>query len=197
MLVAGSSMAIGFTDQPWLILTAAALGSTLLVTPLVRRRGEAARPMTHDPARGERLVRVAAFGLAGLGVVTGLVALLVAVGEARGHAILHLLTGLICFGLFIGLGFPWRPPADSRAATLRRLTLTLLAVAAFGSFIESLGGAGYDAANAGRRIAALTRLHDIALPFGPLLIVAVPLGVITGIAVLIVRATRRRRMVPT
>ena len=116
-------------------------------------------------------------------------ALIVAEGEARGHAIGHLITGFLCVGLFAALALPWHPPAGGGAATLRGLVLTLLALSAFGGFMESLGGAGYDAANEGHRIEALTTLHSVAGPFGALLIVAVPLGVITGIAVLIARAT--------
>lgn len=195
LLVAGSSLAIGSMDPPWLTLVAAVLGSILLGAALISARAEAPAATTRDPARGDRLARVAIFGLGGLGLAALLVALLVAEGEARGHAIAHLLTGLFCVVLFAALAFPWHPPAGSGATTLRGLVLTLLVLAAFGSFLESLGGAGYDAANDGRRIAALATLHDIALPFGVLLIGAVPLGVITGIAVLTTWAVRRGRTV--
>jgi hypothetical protein len=191
LLVAGSTIAIGFTNPPWLTLIAAVLGATMLTAALAKVRTETVRPQNHDPARGERIVRAAALVLAALGVVAALVAFLVAVGEARGHAVGHILTGLLCLGLFAALAFPWHPPAGSGAATLRGLVLSLLALAALGSFLESLGGAGYDAANAGRRIEALTTLHDIAVPFGAFLIGAVPLGVITGIVVVIGWATRR------
>lgn len=197
LLVAASSIAVGFTHPPWLTLIAAVLGSILLVAALVKARGETSLPVNHDPARGERIVRGATFGLAGLALLAGVVALVVAEGEARGHAFAHLLTGLLCLGLFAALAFPWHPRAESAAATLRGLVLTLLASAALGSFMESLGGAGYDAANSGRRIEALTTLHDIAVPFGALLIGAVPLGVITGVAVLIARMTGRGGRVPT
>jgi hypothetical protein len=197
LVVAGSSIAMGFTNPPWLTLGAAVLGVIMLTAALVYVRTETARPQNHDPARGERLVRVATLVLAALGLVAALVAFLVAVGEARGHAVGHLLTGLLCLGLFAALAFPWHPPAGSGAATLRGLVLTLLALAALGSFLESLGGAGYDAANDGRRIEALTTLHGIAVPLGAFLIGAVPLGVITGIGVLIARAARRGRTVRT
>jgi hypothetical protein len=192
LLVAGSTIAIGFTNPPWLTLIAAVLGATMLTAALAKVRTETVRPQNQDPARGECIVRAAALVLAALGVVAALVAFLVAVGEARGHAVGHILTGLLCLGLFAALAFPWHPPAGSGAATLRGLVLSLLALAALGSFLESLGGAGYDAANAGRRIEALTTLHDIAVPFGD-----VPLGVITGIVVLIGWATRRGRSVQT
>jgi hypothetical protein len=197
LLVAGSGLLFGFTDTPWLTLVSALIGSILLTAALVGVRAGAARPKSHDPARGERLVWVAALVLAGFGVVATLVALLVAVGEARGHAVAHLITGLLCLGLFAALAFPWHPPAGSGAATLRGLVLTLLVLAAFGSFLESLGGAGYDAANDGRRIEVLAKLHDIAVPLGAFLIVAVPLGVITGMVVLIARATRRGQALGT
>jgi len=194
LLVAGSSLFMGFVEGPWLTLAALTLGTIMLVTALLRARGETGRSVTHDPARGERLVRVAAFGLAGLGVVAVLVALVVAVGEARGHAFLHLFTGVLCFGLFVGLA-PWHPPAGTAVATLRGLTLSLLAVATFGSFMESLGGAGYDAANDGHRIEALTVVHSLAAPFAAPLALAVPLGIITGIVVLIGRVKGRGRTV--
>jgi hypothetical protein len=197
LVVAASSIAMGFSNPPWLTLGAAVLGVIMLTSALVRVRTETDRPQNHDPARGERLVRVATLFLAALGLVAALVAFLVAVGEARGHAVGHLLTGLVCLGLFAALAFPWHPPAGSGAATLRGLVLTLLALAALGSFLESLGGAGYDAANDGRRIEALTTLHGIVVPFGALLIGAVPLGVITGVVVLIGWATRRGRALGT
>ena len=198
LMVAGSSLIIGFTvEVPWLTLVTLALGSIMLIGGLVRMRGETPRPVTNDPAREARLVRAVIYGLTGLGLVALLVSIVVAEGEARGHAVGHLLTGLLCVGLFAALAFPWHPRAGSGAATLRGLILTLLALAAFGSFMESLGGSGYDAANAGRRIEVLTTLHNIALPFGGFLFAAVPLGVITGIVVLIARVTRRDRTVRT
>jgi len=199
LMAAASSIAIGFDKGglPWLTPAAAALGSTMLIAGLVTKRAGADGAATYNPARGERLVRVVTSGLVSLGVVAVLVALVVAVGEARGHAILHLLTGFLCVGLFAALAFPWHPRAGGGAATLRGMVLTLLALAAFGGFMESLGGAGYDAANDGHRIESLTTLHSIALPFGAFLFVAVPLGVITGITVLIARATRHGRTVRT
>jgi hypothetical protein len=46
-----------------------------------------------------------------------------------------------------------------------RAVLVLSVVATFGSFPESIGGAGYDATNSDARVEALTLLHDVALPF--------------------------------
>ena len=198
LMVTGSSLILGFEVQvPWLTLAAGALGSTMLIAGLVRKRGKTDRPAPVDPERGEHLARVVTYGLAGLGLVALLVALIVAEGEARGHSILHLLSGLLCLGLFAALAFRWHPRAGSGGATLRGLVLALLAVSAFGAFGESLGGAGYDAANDGVRFEMLTTLHSIALPFGVFLFVAVPLGVITGIVVLIARVTDRGRSVRT
>ena len=67
----------------------------------------------------------------------------------------------------------------------------MLVAATFGSFLESLGGSGFDAANEGTRISALATLHDIALPFGALVMAAVPLGLITGVVALITRFSHR------
>jgi hypothetical protein len=138
-------------------------------------------------------VRSAAFGLAGLGSLALLVGLFVGVGEARGHAIVHFLTGILCLGLFTALGFAWHPPAGSGGATFRGVVLSVLALATLGSFVESLGGAGYDAANSGRRIAMLTVLHDIATPFAALMLSAIPLGLVTGAGVLIAKLRQRAR----
>jgi hypothetical protein len=52
-------------------------------------------------------------------------------------------------------------------------------VGAFGSFIESLGGAGYDAANLERRVESLASLHGIGVLFGPVALLAIPLGAVT------------------
>jgi hypothetical protein len=198
LMVASSSLIIGFTSRvPWLTLVAAALGSIMLIAGLAGKRGETDRSAPIDPARERRLIRATTYGLAGLGLVALLVAIVVAEGEARGHATGHLLTGFLCFGLFAALAYPWHPRAGGGAATLRGLVFALLALAAFGSFMESLGGAGYDASNAGRRIEALTTLHNIAVPFGGFLFAAVPLGVITGIVVLIARVIDRGRSVRT
>ena len=80
---------------------------------------------------------------------------------------------------------------------LRVMVLVLLALAAIGSFVESLGGAGYDAANMARRLPALAALHDVGVPFGVFLMTGVPIGVVTGIAVLVGWTTQRRRAIRT
>jgi hypothetical protein len=195
LLVGGANIVSGLTGAPWLTLGGGILGVIFLMASLIVIRSETPEPATHDPARERRLVRVVAVALAASGVVAALVAILVAQGEAQGHAVGHLLTGLVCLGLFAALAFPWHPAGGTTLAGMRGLVLALLVAAAFGSFLESLGGSGYDAANEGRRIEALAALHGIALPFGALVMAAVPLGLITGVAALITRFAQRGKPV--
>jgi hypothetical protein len=79
---------------------------------------------------------------------------------------------------------------------LRGMILSLLAVASLAAFVESIGGAGYDAANEAHRIEALTRLHNIVTPLGALVIGAVPIGIVAVFVVLIAWAMRRCRGSP-
>lgn len=197
-MVAGLSLVAGISEFPWAILVALVAGVTLLVLGLVGSRGEPApeRERETDSARGERLVRLVAITMAVLGITALVVALLVPEQEAQGHAIAHLLAGLVCAGLFAALAFPWRPRLGTGTAMFRGIVLSLLAVGAIGAFMESLGGSGYDAANEGHRIVALTTLHNIALPFGALTIGAVPIGLVTGLVVLIAWMGRRNRPTP-
>lgn len=129
----------------------------------------------------ERYQRPAFLGLALLGLVALAVALVVATGEARGHAFFHLLAGALCLALYVPYAFGWHPERGSARAGFRSVLLVLLALAAFGSFVESIGGAGYDERNAGRRIETLTTLHDVGLFFSPFLVVAVPLALAAGL----------------
>jgi hypothetical protein len=193
LLVGGANILFGLTGKPWLTLGGGILGVIFLMASLVVVRSETPQPVTHDSAREQRLVRVVAVALAASGIAAAVVAILVAEGEARGHAVGHFLTGLVCLALFAALAFPWHPAAGTTLAGIRGLVLALLVAATFGSFLESLGGSGYDAANSGTRISALTTLHGIALPFGALVMAAVPLGLITGIAALIMRFSRRSK----
>lgn len=64
------------------------------------------------------------------------------------------------------------------------------------AFPESLGGSGYDAANAGPRIVALTTLHNLVAPLGAITLAAVPVGVVTALAMLVAWAVRRNRPTP-
>jgi hypothetical protein len=185
LLIAAAMLLVGRSGFPLLPLGALGLGAVLLVVGLGRARGTSSSARTRDPARGERIVRIAFSVLAGLAFIATVVAILVAVGEARGHAVFHLLTGLVCLGLFAALAFPWHPAPGSGTAMPRGMVLTLLALAAAGSFLESLGGSGYDAANPSHRIQLLASLHAVGLPFGAFVMAGVPIGIVTGIAVLI------------
>lgn len=192
--LSGGSVFTGFSSfGPWAVLTIAGLvgGVISLVVGLVRSRHDEALP-PHDSARADRLIRIAGIGLTALALVALIVALVVATGEARDHAFGHLIIGIAVLALFAALALPWHPAAGSSAAMLRGVVLVLLALGTFGSFVESLGGAGYDAANAERRIASLAVLHDVGLVFG-VFIIAAPLGVLTGAIVAIGWATRRLR----
>ncbi len=193
LLMGGANIAFGLTGAPWLTLGGGILGVIFLMASLVVIRSENPLPATHDLAREQRLVRVVAVALAAFGIVATLVAILVAQGEAQGHAVGHLLTGIVSLGLFAALAFPWHPAAGTSLAGVRGLVLILLAAATFGAFLESLGGSGFDAANEGTRIEALATLHDIALPFGALVMAAVPLALITGVVALVTRSSQRRK----
>ena len=160
---------------------------------LLSIRSEIPQSATHDPAREQRIVRVVTAALSAFGIVAALVAILVAEGEAQGHAVGHFLTGLVCLGLFAALAFPWHPAPGTALAGVRGLVLVLLVAATFGSFLGVAGGSGYDAANSGERIPALTTLHGIALPFGALVMAAVPLALITGVVALVTRSSQRRK----
>lgn len=193
LLFAAATLLAGPSGFPLFSLAALGLGAVLLVVGLARARKSLPSVQTRDPARGERVVRVVFLVLAGVAVVAALTAMLVAVGEARGHAVFHLLTGLICLGLFAALAFPWHPTPGSGTAMFRGMVLTLLVLAAAGSFIESLGGSGYDAANMGHRIQTLAWLHGVGVYFGAFVMAGVPIGMITAIAVLIGHELHRRQ----
>jgi hypothetical protein len=191
LLIAAAALLAGPSVFPLFPLGALAAGATLLVVGIERARRQSPGNTTRDPARGERIVRIAFIALAVMGLAAASVAVLVAVGEARGHAVFHLLTGLVCLGLFSALAFPWHPTPGSGTAMFRGMVLALLALATAGSFIESLGGSGYDAANAGRRISTLAALHGVGIPFGAFVMVGVPLGILTGIVVLVGHVAHR------
>ena len=109
----------------------------------------------------------------------------------------HLLTGVIGLGLFAALAFRWHPVPGSGVALFRGMVLTLLALAAFGSFVESLGGAGYDAANDARRLTLLASLHPVGVPFGGFVMTGIPIGIVTVIVVLIAHVMHREQPQPS
>jgi hypothetical protein len=174
-----------------------ALGAALLLVGLVRaKRNEGSeRYPPSDARRADRVIWIALATLAGLAVVAAIVAATVAIGEATGHAVGHLVVGLACLVLFAGVAGAWHPRPGSGKASIRGIVLLVLGVGAFGSFIESLGGAGYDAANLERRIASLASLHGIGVLLGPVALLAIPLGCVTLLLVTCSAvATRWRRI---
>ena len=192
LVLAAIAWTTGTYGPPWVALVALPIAAGLLLAGLVRARRARDATTPAGPVRGEGPVLPVAIALGGLAAVAIAVASTVAIGEARGHATSHLVAGLLCLALFCALAFPWRPARGTAAAAIRGLVLLLLAVAATGSFVESLGGAGYDAANQTRRIAGLARLHDVALPFSGLVIAAVPLAAITSCVVVVARVVGGR-----
>jgi hypothetical protein len=196
LLVAGWTLVLGGAGLPILSLGVLALGAVLLVVGLWRARGRPSDADPTDPARGELLVRIAFTIDAVLGTAAVIAAVGVAIGEARGHATGHLVTGIVSLGLFSALAFLWHPVPGTGQAMFRGLILTLLALAAFGPFVESLGGSGYDAANAERRIRWLASFHAVGLPFGAFVMVAIPIGLVACVVVLIAHLRQRDQPLP-
>jgi hypothetical protein len=197
LLVGASTALAGASSFPLATLGLLAVGAMLLVIGLERARNRERGETPRDPARGERLARIAFTIDAVLGAAAIVAAVFVAVGEARGHAVFHLLTGLMALALFAALAFRWHPVPGSGVALFRGMVLTLLALAAFGSFVESLGGAGYDAANDARRLTLLASLHPVGVPFGGFVMTGIPIGIITVIVVLIAHVTHRQQPQPS
>jgi hypothetical protein len=197
LLFAGSTLVLGGGELPILSLGVLALGAVLLVVGLWRARGRPSDAGPTDAARGELLVRIAFTVDAVLGAAAIVTAVVVAIGEARGHATGHLVTGIVSLSLFSAIAFLWHPTPGSGPAMFRGLVLSLLALAAFGSFVESLGGSGYDAANVERRIRWLASFHTVGLPFGAFVMVGIPIGLITCAVVLIMHLRRRNQPLPT
>jgi hypothetical protein len=194
LVVVSSLVLVGSVmEVPFVAIGLALLGTTSLIVGVVRMRDARGRGDGPAASRAERLVRPAFLMLCGLAVAALVVAFAVGEGGARGHAIYHLIAGVVCLGLFAGLGFAWRPAPDTGRATFRTVLLWLLGLSTFGALVESLGGAGYDVANEGRRLETLTVLHDVGLLFGPFLMLAVPLGLGTIIALGAARLARLRR----
>ncbi len=197
LLVAASTLILGGAELPILALGILALGAVLLVVGLWQVRGRSSDAEPTDPARGELLARIAFTIDAVLGVAAIITAMAIAIGDAQGHAVFHLLTGVLSLGVFAALAFLWHPTPGSGPAMFRGTVLMLLALAAFGSFVESLGGSGYDAANAERRIRWLASFHAVGLPFGAFVMVGVPIGLLTCAVVLITHLRRRNQALPT
>jgi hypothetical protein len=167
------------------------LGTALLLVGLVQTTDrEAPEPRRTSPtSRPDRAIWFGVAVLAGLAAV----AATVAVGDATGHAVGHLAVGLACLILFVGVAAAWHPTLGSGKASVRGMVLLVLGVGAFGSFVESLGGAGYDAANLERRVASLAALHGIGVLFGPVALLAIPMGLVTLLAVVSTAAAAKLR----
>lgn len=192
---AGTLVTGSIAQTPVVTIGLLVLATVVLGAGLMRARSAPEHPLPAepDPSRRRAIDRIVVLGLGAMGTVALVVALTVAEGEAQGHAVGHLVTGAVALGLFAALAFPWHPQPGTSTSFVRLGCLWILAVGAFGSFLESLGGAGYDAANAGRRIAALASMHNVAAPIAALGVLGVPLGAIVGLGVLTTWAVRRVR----
>jgi hypothetical protein len=190
-----ATLVVGSASAAIVTFVFLALGAGLLLLGLVRMREseELEKPEVSaaHPGRGDRLVWIVGVVLAGFAVIAGVVAATVAVGEAIGHATAHLVTGLACLALYAGLAAVWHPQPGSGRASFRGMALLILASGAFGSFIESLGGSGYDALDAERRIASLASLHDIGIVFAPIALLAIPIGLATLVVLGVVGLAQR------
>jgi hypothetical protein len=160
------------------------LGAAAITAGLVRRRRE---PRTAEVAQvplgpGWRLAAAAGAALA---LVTLVVGLTVAVGDARGHVFFHMIFGVATLGVFVVLGRLWgrRPVTVSH-----RALLAVTWLASVGTLLEAIGGAGYDRFNAGRRIPWLTSLHTLATVGGGLAMLAVPIACVVIVVTVIARA---------
>ncbi len=193
--IAVATLVLGSASAAILTFVFLALGAGLLLLGLVRMRKtqqmEKPEASAARPGRGDRLVWIVAAVLAGIAVIAGVVAATVAVGEATGHAVSHLVTGVVCLAIYAGLAAVWHPQPGSGKASFRGMALLVLAIGAFGSFVESLGGAGYDAANLERRIPTLASLHGVGILFAPVALIAVPIGLATIVVIGAVGLARR------
>jgi hypothetical protein len=189
-----TTLVLGSASAAILTFVFLALGSGLLLLGLMRmKRGghEDAFVSTASAERGDRAIWIVAGVLGAMALAAGIVAATVAVGEAVGHAVSHLVTGLACLAIYVGLAALWHPQPGSGKASFRGMALLVLAIGGFGSFVESLGGAGYDAANLERRIPTLASLHDVGVLLAPVALLAVPIGLATIIVIGAVSLGRR------
>ena len=192
-----TTLALGSASAAILTFVFLALGAGLLLLGLMRmKRGEHedASVSTASAERGDRVIWIVAGVLGAMALAAGIVAATVAVGEAVDHAVSHLVTGLACLAIYVALAALWHPQAGSGKASFRGMALLVLAIGGFGSFVESLGGAGYDAANLERRIPTLASLHDVGVLLAPVALLAVPIGLAT--IVVIGAASLGRRLKP-
>jgi hypothetical protein len=196
LVVAAVSVIAGaITQAPLLTLGTLLAAGVVLGAGLLRARGAASVVRTGNPARTMAIAQVIVIALGVMGSIALIVAVVVAEGEARGHAVGHLVFGIVALALFTGLAFLWRPEPGTNASFLRGASLSLLGIAAFGFFLESLGGAGYDAANEGHRIEALAAVHGMAMPIAAIGIPGILFGAVVGLVVLTTWGFRRVRAI--
>jgi hypothetical protein len=192
LALAGLGFIAGFASvMPLAAVALVVVGVAALAAGLRLDGGDRSDAPPDGPRVSTGAATIAGAALAAMGCVALVVAVTVAEGEATGHAIGHFAIGIVALGLFAVLGLLWRPRRGTQAALIRGMVVSLLGLAVFGSFLESLGGAGYDATNSEARVQALTALHDIALPFAALGMPGVVLGVVVGTVVLATRVARR------
>ena len=179
---------LGNASLAFLTFAFLGLGTVLLLLGLaqMKRQDTEPRPVERTVRRGDRAVWIAGALLAGLAAAASIVTATVAVGEAIGHAVSHLVVGLAGLLLFIGVAAAWHPLPGSGKGSIRGMVLLILGVGTLGSFVESLGGAGYDAADVERRIETLASLQGVGVHLGPVALLAIPLG---GLTILLVAAT--------
>jgi len=178
------------TALPLPVLVVGAVGAAAVVIGLLSTE-ETDTARVFDPVRSRRRGSVISIALGAMGAVALVVALTVAEGEAQGHAVSHWVVGLPALVLFGVLALRWHPQPGTGASAIRIGVLAMLTVGAFGSFLESLGGAGYDAANLEPRIAPLAALHGVALPFAALGLPALAVGTLVAVVVLVASGRRR------
>ena len=192
-----ATLVLGSASAAILTFVSLALGAGLLLLGLMRMKGnehDDAPVSTARTERGDRLIWIVGASLAGFAIVAAIVAVTVAVGEAVGHAVSHLVMGLACLTIYVGLAALWHPQPGSGKASFRGMALLVLAIGAFGSSVESLGSAGYDAANLERRIPTLASLHDVGALLAPVALLAVPIGLATIVVIGAVGIARRLKV---
>ena len=138
---------------------------------------------------------VLGLAVAGAAMASGtlVVALVVAQGEARGHAFFHLIFGVAALALFTAIGIVWRPSANVSSSTGRTPLLGALWVFSMAALSESLGAAGYDRFNEGHRIEWLTTIHGVAGPLSGVGFLLVPIIAVVAAVSLATGWVRRRR----
>jgi hypothetical protein len=188
----GAFLLLGPSASSFPVVAAIALGGLLagVASLVLRGREPRAERTESEPEPVNLRGPVWLIGLAvgtALALAALLTGLLVAVGEAQGHVFFHLVFGMVALGLYVGLGFAAR--ARPSTASLWRALQILVWFALAGSFLEAIGGAGYDRFNAETRIGWLTTLHGFASPFAAVWFPAVPIAVL---ALLVALAGRLR-----